>query len=109
MTLFSNKLKQIRKQSGLGQQELADILGISKSAVSMYEQGKREPNFDLLLKMTEVFHVSANDLLGSYIDPDKTAGITVAAHLDTEDLSEAELEDVENYINFVRSKRKKKK
>jgi len=109
MTHFSITLKQLRKQANLGQQELADILGVSKSAISMYEQGNREPNFSLLLQIADYFKVSANDLLGYYISPEEAAKITLAAHLDTSDLSPAELEDVEDYISYVRSKRKKKK
>ncbi len=48
--MFGEILKDLRKREGLSQAELADILGISKSAVGMYEQNKRSPHSDDLLK-----------------------------------------------------------
>ena len=45
---FPNIFKRIREQSGLTQQQMADKLGISRSAVGMYEKGEREPNFETL-------------------------------------------------------------
>ena len=44
--------------------ELADRLGISKSSVSMYERGNREPELDLLEKMADLFGVGVSALLG---------------------------------------------
>ena len=44
MAVFANILKTLRTDKHLSQQELATRLGISKSAVSMYEQGRREPD-----------------------------------------------------------------
>ena len=49
MAVFANILKTLRTDKHLSQQELATRLGISKSAVSMYEQGRREPDFDILM------------------------------------------------------------
>ena len=48
--MFGDILKDLRKQEKLSQAELAEILGISKSAVGMYEQNKRSPHSDDLLK-----------------------------------------------------------
>ena len=59
-----SKIKELRKQSGMTQAELAGKLGISSSAVGMYEQGRREPDNDMMLKLCDVFDVSADDLLG---------------------------------------------
>ena len=55
-----SKIKELRKQSGMTQAELAGKLGISSSAVGMYEQGRREPDNDMMLKLCDVFDVSAN-------------------------------------------------
>ena len=51
MSGFSEKLSLLRRQAGMTQAELAERLGISKSSVSMYERGNREPEFDLLQAM----------------------------------------------------------
>lgn len=61
---FPNIFKHIREQSGLTQQQLADKLGISRSAVGMYEKGEREPNFETLELIADTFNVDMNYLLG---------------------------------------------
>ena len=106
MAVFANILKTLRTDKHLSQQELATRLGISKSAVSMYEQGRREPDFDILNKIADIFQVDADYLLGRSSLSHEPEPATIAAHLDTSDLTQAELDDVEKYIQFIRSKRK---
>ena len=48
MADFSRVLRMLRTNTGLSQQALADKLGLSKSAVNMYERGEREPSFEVL-------------------------------------------------------------
>jgi len=106
MADFANILKELRVNQGLSQTNLADRLGISKSAVSMYEQGRREPDFDVLRQIADIFHVEIDYLLGRSSAPETFEPVTIAAHLDTSDLTEDELDDVARYIEFIRSKRK---
>lgn len=61
---FPNIFKRIREQSGLTQQQMADKLGISRSAIGMYEKGEREPNFETLELIADIFNVDMNFLLG---------------------------------------------
>lgn len=61
---FPNIFRHIREKSGLTQQQLADKLGISRSAVGMYEKGEREPNFETLELIADTFNVDMNYLLG---------------------------------------------
>jgi len=61
---FGLKLKELRLQAGLTQKELGDRIGISKSVVSFYEHLDRTPSPDVLIKLSSVFHVSADELLG---------------------------------------------
>lgn len=108
MSAFSDTLKTLRKANHLSQQDLATVLEISKSAVSMYEQGRREPDFIILRKIADFFQVNLDYLIGrDEVSSQNTAPVTIAAHLDTSDLTEAELDDVATYIEFVRSRRKK--
>ena len=65
MSHFSLTLKTLRKQHGLTQQQLADMLQVSKSRINMYERGEREPNFEMLHSLGEFFNVDMNYLLGS--------------------------------------------
>lgn len=64
MSGFSETLTSLRKGAGMTQAELAARLGISKSAVSMYECGNREPELELLQAMADLFRVSVSALLG---------------------------------------------
>lgn len=59
------RLKQLREELNMTQKELADKLGISRAAVGLYEQGKRNVDNDTLLKLSEIFNVSADYLLGN--------------------------------------------
>lgn len=64
MSKFNLRLKELRQQTGLTQQALADDLGISKSSVNMYERAEREPGLDLLETIANVFGVSVDYLVG---------------------------------------------
>lgn len=57
-------LKQARENKHLTQSQVANILGITPTAYQNYEYGKREPNNDLLCKLSELFGVSTDYLLG---------------------------------------------
>lgn len=56
-------LKEIRKQKNLNQLKVALDLNISREALSHYENGKREPSLEMLVKMSEYFNVSINYLI----------------------------------------------
>lgn len=62
--MFNENFKALRQSRGLTQAQMADKLGISISAVSMYEQGRRKPDNDMLRKICEKFRVSTDSLLG---------------------------------------------
>ena len=62
--MFNENFKALRQARGLTQAQMADKLGISISAVSMYEQGKRNPDNDMLRKICEKFRISTDSLLG---------------------------------------------
>ena len=61
---FGDNLKSYREQEHLTQDELAKILGISRSAICMYERGEREPNFEMACKLSNYFGVRVDELFG---------------------------------------------
>ncbi len=61
-------LTSSRKAAGKTQQDVADYLGISRQAYSNYENGKREPDYETLLKLGEYFGKSLDYLLGRESD-----------------------------------------
>lgn len=62
---LGSKIKQLRKQAGMTQSELAGRLGISPSAVGMYEQDRREPDSRILSKLCGIFGVSGDFFIRS--------------------------------------------
>ena len=80
MVEFKDRLKELRKEKGLSQQGLADVLSKTKTAIHMYEngsmfprtavayfkyeKGQREPNNDTLVGIAQFFDVTTDYLLG---------------------------------------------
>lgn len=62
---FGEKLQELRKQSGLTQEELAEALFVSRTAVSKWESGRGYPSIDSLKEISGYFSVSIDDLLSS--------------------------------------------
>lgn len=62
--IFSKRLKELRIEKNLKQSDLAQVLKVSSRTISFYENGKRECNFNTLLKISDYFGVSIDYLLG---------------------------------------------
>ena len=62
---FKNVFKSLRLKSGLTQQQKADALKLSRSTVGMYENGEREPSFEILETIADYFNVDMNYLIGN--------------------------------------------
>lgn len=59
-----NRIKILREELNMTQQELADKLDGAKSTVAMYEKGDRKPSMEVLLKLSEIFDCSIDYILG---------------------------------------------
>ena len=64
MATFKVRLKELRQSKGLTQRALAERLNISKSAVSMYENGSREPDHETTELIADFFNVDIDYLVG---------------------------------------------
>lgn len=62
--MFAKRLKNLREIKGYNQERLAKLLGLSSSTIGMYEQSRRQPDNDTLVKIAELFDVSVDYLLG---------------------------------------------
>ena len=60
---FINNLKKIRKNNNLSQEQLAEILGISRQAISKWESGSAYPEMEKIIQLCEKFNVNIDDLL----------------------------------------------
>ncbi|WP_051350727.1 helix-turn-helix domain-containing protein [Caloramator sp. ALD01] len=67
--MFGSRLKMLREEKGLKQKDLAKIIGISDRTIGMYEQGRREPDFETLIKIADHFGVTTDYLLGRTDNP----------------------------------------
>lgn len=63
--MFGKRIVELRKRQGLTQAELARTMGISRSALSLYEIEKREPDIETLNKLASLFNVPVGYILGN--------------------------------------------
>lgn len=66
--MFDERLKSLRKKSGYTQVSLAETLGVSKGTVAMWETGKRTPDFETLIRLSDLFDVRTDYILGKSND-----------------------------------------
>lgn len=64
MALISKRIKELRKENKLSQDELAEKCFVKQSCVSKWERGATLPDADMIVKLTRIFNVSADYLLG---------------------------------------------
>lgn len=57
MTYIGSRLRYLREQDHITQQQLADGIGVAKSTISMYENGLREPDFEKIEAIADFFNV----------------------------------------------------
>lgn len=62
--MFPERLKEVRKEKGMTQIELAKALDVSNGTVAMWETGKRKPSFEMFEKLTKVFDKRVDYMLG---------------------------------------------
>lgn len=98
-------LLNARKAIHKTQQEVADYLGISRQAYSNYEAGKREPDFETLLKLGEYFGCSVDYLLGNKKDPVPAGKVSDEdikfALFDGAPVTDAQYEEVKRFAKFI--------
>ena len=86
-------IKELRLKRGMTQVELASMLGVSKSVISSYENGIHLPPYDLLIKLSKVFGVSCDYLIGA----------TQSNYISTDGLTENQIQAIQIIINELRS------
>lgn len=88
--MFDERLKSLRKKCGYTQVSLAETLGVSKGTVAMWETGKRTPDFETLIRLSDLFDVRTDYILGKSNDSSSTK----LSDDDIEQLGRWELESV---------------
>ena len=62
--MLAERLKQLRSEKGMTQVQLAQMLGVSKGTVAMWETNKRKPSFEILSKLSDIFDRRMDYILG---------------------------------------------
>lgn len=104
-----NRIKQLREEKGLKQEELAKVLSVAPSTIGMYERDEREPNDSITLKLAEYFEVSTDYLLGKTDIRNIEQEFNFAYHKETEGLSEDEIKEALEFYKMVKNRKNKEK
>lgn len=62
---IGERLRELRKERNMSQQDVADILTISQQSIQCYEANKKEPSINTLKKLADIFDVSIEYLIGA--------------------------------------------
>ncbi len=97
--MVGKRIRQLRKEKGVTQNELSNFLGLTPKMISFYELEKRYPPHDIILKISDFFNVSTDYLLGKS-DVKKPEKIVS----DYDSLSEESKKQLEKYIELLKIK-----
>lgn len=93
-------LKQLRKQNGFTQKQMAEQLGITISAYGNYELGQRQPTPEMLCKIADILGVSVDYLLGR--ENEKAVAPKGTTDIATNYLKELGLENDKRFKDFAK-------
>src|SRR5574344_197759 len=97
--IIGNNLKQIRTISSFTQEEVAQALGINRSAYSNYESGEREMTLDLLEKAANLFGCE----LYVFFEENVSEDMILATAFRIDDLSGNDLQEIIHFKDIVKS------
>lgn len=74
MKTLGSAIKNARESRGMTQDELSKAVGISRSSVAMYEKDQREPQINVLKRLSEVLAIPLDILVGSISPSERRCG-----------------------------------
>lgn len=110
---MQNRIREIRKKHGITMKQLGQELGLGESTISQYETGKRQPDNETLLKISEYFDVTVGYLLGVEGGTDTATEAQESSSIDDEaamlfqSLSESKKEAALEYLRYLSNDSKK--
>lgn len=101
-----NRIKELRIEKGLLQSDVAKYINKSERMVGFYENGKRDPNTDTLIKLSELLDASVDYILGKsdIRNPEeiKKVPFANAGGLDTKGLDDEDIEELQRQIDYIK-------
>lgn len=91
LPIIGTRLKELREKKNLRQEQVAEIFCVNKSAISLYENGMRQPSLDMLVSFARFYRVSTDYLLG----------ITEARTMDITGLTEHEIDVLGELVSIL--------
>jgi transcriptional regulator with XRE-family HTH domain len=105
MSIVSDNIKFLRKNNHMTQEQLAEKIGIKRSLLGAYEEGRADPRLNNLLKISEVFKVSVDTLISEDVSEFESAfGNVFNRKPKTKVLSITVDEEGEEYIDLIPQK-----
>lgn len=107
MLPLGKRIRELRKKKKMKQMELAILISKTKSTISSFERGTRQPNNMDLVKLSKILGTSSDYLLGITNDPSSNDNGLVASQLDGQfrNFSKDEKDLITDFMDFVRSRR----
>ena len=106
---FKDRLIKLRKELNLTQEELAQKIGYTRTAISAWEIGRNEPSNADIIKLAEYFGVSTDYLLGKTDIRNIEEDFKFAYHKETEGLSEDEIKEALEFYKKIKYGKENKK
>ena len=99
---IAKNLLYYRKKNKITQKALAEQLGVKHNAISAWENGVNSIDIDTLFRVCKIFGVTVNDMY----EMTSSEPPTIAAHFDGDEYTEDELDEIRQFAEFVKNKRK---
>lgn len=101
--ILSENLDQLMKENNVTQIELSEAIGVSQSTISNWLKEVKYPRISKIQELANYFNVPKSRITE---DKNEIKQNTMAAHFDKDGLTEEEIEEVKQFIEFVKNKRK---
>ncbi|MED4601685.1 helix-turn-helix transcriptional regulator [Paenibacillus validus] len=120
MIKIGDRIALLREKFKLTQEELSKKIDISRASLSHYEKNRREPDYDTIVKLADLFKVSLDYMTGRTEDPQRTLDPDIRSFVDQLELSDQQIlerfqltvdgkkltpDEARRFIAFVRAER----
>ncbi|CAG7632755.1 helix-turn-helix domain-containing protein [Paenibacillus allorhizosphaerae] len=117
---YGERIASLREKLSMTQEDLSNKLGISRASLSHYENNRRAPDYETIVKIANLFHVSIDYIIGRTEDPQMVLDEEVREFVDSLELSDDKImekfsltidgkklsvEEAKRFIAFVRAER----
>jgi len=107
--ILGNLLKKSRENAGLTLTEVSEKMKTTPMTIQRYEKGDRKISVEKVRELCSIYGQDSDQIMKLAVDRFKASSFepeTLAAHHDDEDWTAEELAEIEEFKNYVRSKRK---